>query len=64
MLTSTESRPIEVRTVDNCLLYVGFLASGRTITSSTSRRIRTGTAGLGDVEFPSNSRSYRWVRRH
>jgi len=34
-----------------------------TITSSTSRRIQTGAAGLGAVEFPSNLRSQRWVRR-
>ena len=36
----------------------------RIITSSTSRRIPMGTAGLEAAEFPSNSRSYRWGRRH
>ena len=35
----------------------------RTITSNIWRRIPTGTAGLEAVEFPSKSRSYRWVRR-
>ena len=35
----------------------------RTITSSTWRRIRTGTAGSEGVGFPSKSRSYRWGRR-
>jgi len=43
--------------------FLAIPAFGRTIASSTSRRIRTGTAALGDAEFPSNSRSYRWVRR-
>jgi len=38
-------------------------APAPTITSSTSRRIRTGTAALAGVEFPSNSRSYKWGRR-
>jgi len=36
---------------------------GRTITSSISRRIPTGTAGSEGVECPSKSRSYRWGRR-
>jgi hypothetical protein len=62
-LTSTESRPIKVGAVDNCLLYVGFLASGRTTTSSIWRRIRTSTAASGAAEFPLNSLSYRCGRR-
>jgi hypothetical protein len=37
--------------------------SAPTVTSSIWRRIRVGTAGSDDVEFPSNSRSYRWGRR-
>ena len=36
--------------------------SAPTITSSTSRRIRTGTAALAAAEFPSNSRTYKWGR--
>ena len=43
---------------------MGFPIIGRTITSSTSRRIRTGTAGSGAAEFRSNSRSYKWGRRY
>jgi addiction module HigA family antidote len=45
------------------LLSAVVLASAPTTTSSTWRRIQTGTAGSGDVEFPSNSRRYKWVRR-
>jgi len=37
--------------------------SGRTITGSTWRRIRTATAGSGDAGWPSKSRSYRSRRR-
>jgi hypothetical protein len=61
--TSTESRPDKVTGECKCGDFVAFPASGETTTSSTSRRIRTGTAGSGAVEFPSNSRSYRWARR-
>ena len=54
------SRPSGDASACNCAAFVGFPASAPTTTSSTSRRIRMGIAGSGDVEFPSNLRSYRW----
>ena len=59
----TESLPVDCARVDNRLVSAQENASAPTIASSTSRKIRTGTAALGAAEFPSNSRSYRWVRR-
>jgi hypothetical protein len=60
---STKSRPIEAYHSSNRGDFVGLPAIGRTITSNIWRRIQTGTAGLGAVEFPSNLRSYAWGRR-
>jgi hypothetical protein len=60
---STESRPVDYHQQRNALVFTANPVLAPTITSSTSRRIRTGTAALGAVEFPSNSRSYRWERR-
>ena len=62
--SSTGIRPIVATCGTNCGVSVGIPRTGRTITSSTSRRIRMDTVGLGDVEFPSKSRSYKWGRRH
>ena len=61
--TSTKSLPTARLRRDNCVISVEECASAPTITSSTSRRIPTGTAGSGAVEFPSKLRSYRWGRR-
>jgi hypothetical protein len=61
---STVSRPVETYCNRKHRVSVAFPVSGRTITSSTSRRIRTGTAGSEGAEFPSNSRKLRWGRRH
>jgi hypothetical protein len=62
-LRSTESRPVETYRGGKRGDFVGFPASGETITSSISRRIPTGIAGLEGVGSPSNLRSYTWARR-
>jgi hypothetical protein len=61
--TSTNSLPVDCPRSDNRANSVQEKASAPTTTSSTSRRIRTGTAGSEAAEFPSNSRSCRWGRR-
>ena len=61
--TSTESLPVDWSRLDNPVISVQIYASVPTITSSISRRIRTGTVALAGVEFRSNSRSYQWERR-
>jgi hypothetical protein len=61
--TSTKNRLIMFHETSKVVISAVFPASERTITSSTWRRIRTGTAGSGAAEFRSNSRSYRWGRR-
>jgi hypothetical protein len=61
--SSTGIRPIMATCGTNCGVSVGIPRTGRTITSSTSRRIPMDTAGLEGVECPSKSRSYRWGRR-
>ena len=61
--TSTESRPVEDQRRCNPGVLVEVPGSGETTTSSILRRIQTDTAALAGVEFPSNSRSYPWVRR-
>jgi len=43
--TSTESRPVETCRGYKCAVSLEIPRIARTITSSTSRRIRTGTAG-------------------
>jgi hypothetical protein len=62
-LGSTGSRPSGDASECNSAASVGFPASGETITSTTSRRIPTGIAGLEGAGCPINLRGYRWGRR-
>lgn len=55
----TESRPVEATCGSKRGDSVEFPHIGRTITTSTSRRIRMGTAELEGVGCPSNLRNYR-----
>jgi hypothetical protein len=61
--TSTGCRPVDCERRHNSRVSRQHPASAPTITSSTSRRIRTGTVGLAGVVSPLNLRSYRWGKK-